>query len=74
MQLAMVFYPSKLDLQKEFEEDYLITVRVSEQKTAYLAGMFYTLDEAEAYQKSMKKEGYTTSFIVAFRDGKKLEF
>ena len=57
-----------------FEEDYLITVPVSEQKTAYLAGMFYTLNEAIAYQKSMKKEGYTTSFIVAFKDGEKLEF
>jgi len=57
-----------------FEEDYLITVPVSEQKTAYLAGMFYTLDEAISYQKSMKKEGYTTSFIVAFKDGEKLEF
>ena len=57
-----------------FEEDYLITVPVSEQKTAYLAGMFYTLDEAEAYQKSMKEEGYSSSFIVAFKDGEKLEF
>ena len=57
-----------------FEEDYLITVPVSEQTTAYLSGMFYTLDEAIAYQKSMKKEGYTTSFIVAFKDGEKLEF
>jgi hypothetical protein len=57
-----------------FEEDYLITVPISEQKTAYLAGMFYTLDEAISYQKSMKKEGYTTSFIVAFKDGEKLEF
>ena len=57
-----------------FEEDYLITVPVSEQKTAYLAGMFYTLNEAIAYQKSMKKEGYSTSFIVAFKDGEKLEF
>lgn len=57
-----------------FEKNYLITIPVSEQKTAYLAGMFYTLNEAVAYQKSMKKEGYTTSFIVAFKDGEKLEF
>lgn len=57
-----------------FEEDYLITVPISEKKTSYLAGLFYTLDEAIAYQKSMKKEGYTTSFIVAFKDGEKLEF
>lgn len=57
-----------------FEEDYLITVPVTEQKTAYLAGIFYTLDEAIAYQKAMKKDGYITSFIVAFKDGEKLEF
>jgi hypothetical protein len=57
-----------------FEEDHLITIPISEQNTAYLAGMFYTLDEAIAYQKSMKKDGYTTSFIVAFKDGEKLEF
>ena len=57
-----------------FEEDYLITVPVSEQRTAYLAGIFYTLDEARVYQESMKEEGYTTSFIVAFKDGEKLEF
>ena len=57
-----------------FEEEYLITVPITEQKTAYLAGMFYTLDEAIAYQETMKKEGYVTSFIVAFKDGEKLEF
>lgn len=57
-----------------YEEEYLITVPVSQQKTAYLAGMFYTLDEAIIYQKSMIKEGYSTSFIVAFKDGEKLEF
>ena len=57
-----------------FEEEYLITVPVTEQKTAYLAGMYYTLDEAIAYQEIMTKEGYSTSFIVAFKDGKKLEF
>ena len=26
------------------------------------------------YQEIMKKEGYVTSFIVAFKDGEKLEF
>ena len=57
-----------------FEEEYLITVPISEQKTAYLAGIFYTLDSAITYQKNMKKEGFTTSFIVAFKDGEKLEF
>ena len=57
-----------------FEEEYLITVPITEQKTAYLAGMFYTLDGAIAYQKAMEKDGYSTSFIVAFKDGEKLEF
>ena len=57
-----------------FDEDNLITVPVTEQKTAYLAGMFYSLGEAIAYQEIMKKEGYVTSFIVAFKDGEKLEF
>ena len=57
-----------------FEKSHLITVPVSEENTAYLAGRFYTLDEAVTYQKAMKKEGYTTSFIVAFKDGEKLEF
>ncbi len=57
-----------------FEEEYLITVPITEQKTAYLAGIFYTLDEAIAYQKIMKNEGYSTSFIVAFKDGEKLVF
>ena len=57
-----------------FEEEYLITVPITEQKTAYLAGMFYTLDQAISYQERMKKEGYSTSFIVAFKDGEKLEF
>jgi len=57
-----------------FDEDYLITVPMTENRTAYLAGMFYSLDEAIAYQKSVKKEGYINSFIVAFKDGEKLEF
>jgi hypothetical protein len=57
-----------------FDEDYLITVPMTENRTAYLAGMFYSLDEAITYQKSVKKEGYINSFIVAFKDGEKLEF
>ena len=57
-----------------FEEENLITVPISEKKTAYLAGMFYSLDEAIVYQKRLKEEGYSTSFIVAFKDGEKLEF
>ena len=57
-----------------FDEDYIITVPINERKTAYLAGMFYTLDEAVEYQKTMVKRGYVTAYIVAFKDGEKLEF
>ena len=57
-----------------FEENYLITVPVTEKKTAYLAGIFYTLDEATAYQKLMKKKGYTTCFIVRFNGEEKFEY
>jgi len=64
----------EFDTPADLSEEYLIAVPVSEQETTYLAGLFYTLDEAITYQKSMKKEGYTTSFIVAFKDGEKLEF
>ena len=56
------------------DEDYLITVPIDENRTAYLAGIFYSLDEAIAYQKVVKKDGYTNSFIVAFKNGEKLEF
>ena len=48
-----------------FDEDDLITVPIDENRTAYLAGMFYSLDEAITYQKAVKKDGYTNSFIVA---------
>ena len=57
-----------------FDEDDLITVPIDENKTAYLAGMFYSLDEATTYQKAVEKDGYTNSFIVAFKNGEKLEF
>ena len=57
-----------------FEAENLITVPITEQKTTYLAGIFYTLDTAIKYQKKMKKEGYSNSFIVDFKDGEKLEF
>ena len=57
-----------------FDEEYVITVPISERNTAYLAGKFYTLDEAKDYQKLMQKQGYSTSFVVAFKDGEKLEY
>jgi tetratricopeptide (TPR) repeat protein len=57
-----------------FDEKSLITVPVTEKETTYLAGLFYTLDEVSLYQKEMLKEGYSHCFIVAFKDGEKLEF
>lgn len=57
-----------------FEETYLISVPLNDTETSYLSGMFYTLDEAIEYQKRMKKKGFNSSFIVAFKDGDKLEF
>lgn len=57
-----------------FDEDYLITVPLSTSKTAYLAGIFYNLEDAISYQKQLKKKGYNKAFIVAFKEGEKLEF
>ena len=57
-----------------FEESYLISVPLNNNETSYLSGMFYTLDEAIEYQKKMKKKGFDFSFIVAFKNGEKLEF
>ena len=56
-----------------FEEDYLITIPVDEKRTTYLSGMFYNLDDATDYQKRLKKEGYKESFIVGFKNGKKID-
>ena len=47
-----------------FDEEYLITVPINERMTAYLAGMYYSLDDAIVYQKEMIKKGYTEAFIV----------
>ena len=57
-----------------FDEDYLITVPINERMTAYLAGMYYSLDDAIAYQKEMIKKGFTEAFIVAYKDGDKIDF
>ena len=61
-------------LAEDFEESYLISVPLNNNETSYLSGMFYTLDEAIEYQKKMKKKGFDFSFIVAFKNGEKLEF
>ncbi len=57
-----------------FEEPNVITIPITSQSTSYLAGLFYTLDEAIEYKEEMNKKGYTNSFIVAFKEGEKLEF
>tara|TARA_B100001758_G_C18405630_1_gene611861 strand:+ start:1373 stop:2947 length:1575 start_codon:yes stop_codon:yes gene_type:complete len=57
-----------------FDEDYLITIPISDKNTAYLAGLFYTSNEAREYQKKMQEKGYNTCFIVAFKDGEKVEY
>ena len=57
-----------------FNEEHVITIPIDERKTAYLAGLFYSLDEAEEFQEEMRSKGYTNSFIVAYKDGEKLEF
>jgi len=57
-----------------FNEEHVITIPIDERKTAYLAGLFYNLNEAEQFQEKMRRKGYTNSFIVAYKDGEKLEF
>ena len=56
-----------------FNEANVITIPISQKTTEYLAGIFYSLDEAVDYQKRMIKKGYTNSSIVAFKNGEKLE-
>jgi len=57
-----------------FDEANVITIPISERNTAYLSGLYYSLDEIINYQERMIKKGYSNSFIVAFKDGEKLEF
>ena len=57
-----------------FDEEYLITVPINERETAYIAGMYYSLDDAIVYQKEMIKNGYLDAYIVAYKDGDKIDF
>ena len=57
-----------------FDEEYLITVPINERKTAYIAGMYYSLDDAIVYQKEMIKNGYLDAYILAYKDGDKIDF
>ena len=45
-----------------FDEEYLITVPLNERQTTYLAGMYYSLDDAITYQKEMIKKGYKSLY------------
>ena len=47
---------------------------MSEKNTAYLSGIFYSLDDAIDYKETMSKKGYINSFIVAYKDGERLDF
>lgn len=57
-----------------FDQDELITVPINEEKTTYLAGKFYNLENAISYQKKMKKNGFLKAFIVAYKNGEETEF
>ena len=58
-----------------FDEKNVITIPISEEKTAYLAGLFYNLDKATEYLEKLKKKGYNQAYIIAYRDdGEVLEF
>ena len=57
-----------------FDESNVIAIPMSEKNTAYLSGIFYSLDDAMDYQETMSKKGYINSFIVAYRDGERLDF
>jgi|TARA_B100001964_G_scaffold102162_1_gene114256 tetratricopeptide (TPR) repeat protein len=57
-----------------FDESNLISVPLNNSTTTYLAGIFYNMNDATDYQKQMRKKGYSDCFIVAFKDGEKLEF
>ena len=57
-----------------YDQDYLITVPVNEKQTAFIAGMFYNLKDAQKYQKKMQKNGFESASIAAFKDGEITEF
>ena len=61
--------PAKIDY-----EPNVITIPISEYKTTYLAGLFYSLEEAIEYKKKMNEKGYSKAYIVAYKDGEEIEF
>ena len=57
-----------------FDENEVITIPISENKTTYLAGMFYNLEDAVKYQKRMLRIGYENALIIAYKNGNEIEF
>ena len=55
------------------DEPNVIAIPMSEEPTTYLTGLFYSLDEVVEYQKDMNRKGYTGSFIVAYKNGEKID-
>ena len=53
-----------------FDEENVIAIPMSEQTTAYVSGLFYSVDDALNYQEKMREKGYLKCFIVAYKDGK----
>jgi hypothetical protein len=57
-----------------FDQEELITVPINDEKTAYLAGLHYNLENAISFQKQMKNLGFENAFIVAYKNGEEIEF
>ena len=57
-----------------YDQEYLITVPLSNTKTTFLAGIFYNLKDAQAYLEKMQRNGFEGASVVAFKDGEKTEF
>jgi outer membrane protein assembly factor BamD (BamD/ComL family) len=57
-----------------FDQEELITVPINDEKTAYLAGLNYNLENAISFQKQMKSLGFENAFIVAYKNGEEIEF
>ena len=64
-------YDTPADL---FYEGNLISIPIDDVTTSYVAGIFDNTNDAEAYQKQMRKRGYSDCFVVWFQDGEKTEF
>ena len=58
-----------------FDQEFLITVPISEKITGYLAGKFYNKKEAKEFLEKMLKSGFKNAKIEGFeKDGGKVDF